>query len=302
MMTPFPFLARQRAGGFTLVEAVIVIILTAIVSAGVALFIRMPVNSYINSAARADLVDAADTSLRRMARDLRLALPGSVRATTDASGAAYIELLLTRTGGRYLASEDSTTVGTPLVFGSPQTSFDAIGPLPTGEQQIQTGDSVVIYNQGQGNPPTEAYISSPTNRALITSVTSSAVGYTITIASPVYGNANSIPSPGHRFQVISGPVTYRCDPATQTLTRYWNYTIAATQPSSVAALTTGGSAQNALLANGVSACTFIYQNSTNTKYVTSGLASLSITMATPGNTQSSGQISLFQQVHVDNSP
>ena len=81
--------------GFTLIETMLAIAVTGIV----ALFIRQPVQAYVDSEARAELIDTADTALRRIGRDLRLALPNSIRTT--ASGAnQYIEFMLTKTGGR----------------------------------------------------------------------------------------------------------------------------------------------------------------------------------------------------------
>ena len=285
----------RRQGGFTLVEVVIVIILTSIIAVGVAVFIRMPVRSYVDSAARADLVDTGDTALRRMARDLRLALPNSVRVNTDGSGASYIELLLTRTGGRYLALEDAPSGGHYLDFINGNLQFDIVGPIPTLEQTIQAGtDSVVVYNLRPGTPGTDAYqTSGQMNRALIASIS----GPTITMASPSPFSPASQQSPSHRFQVISGPVTYRCDPSTGKLTRYWNYTIAATQPTSVAALSTGANAQNALMAAGVNSCSFSYSIPTS---MSSAIAVLEIHLASTDS--GSSQVGLFQQVHVDNTP
>mgnify|MGYP001048190736 CR=1 FL=1 len=65
--------------GFTLIEMIIVIAITAIVGSMVAVFLRAPLESYVAQDRRARLADAADTALRRMARDIRLALPSSVR-------------------------------------------------------------------------------------------------------------------------------------------------------------------------------------------------------------------------------
>jgi MSHA biogenesis protein MshO len=306
-MTMRSLIPHKRDRGFTLIEAAIVIIVTAIVMAGVAIFIRIPVRGYVDSAARADLADTADTALRRMARDLRLALPNSVRVNTDGSGAYYIEELLTRTGGRYLSQDDGATSGNYLDFfnASPNPlKFDIVGPIPTGEQTIQAGsDSVVVYNLGSGVPagtPGDAYetTAGAMNRALISSIN----GPTITMASNPF-DAQISPkatSTQHRFQVISGPVTYRCDPNTGTVTRYWNYTISYSQPLSIAALTTGATAQSALVATGISGnngCSFTYSNANS---MSSALAILRIKLASTDS--GSSTVELFQQVHIDNTP
>ncbi len=298
-----------RQGGFTMIEVVIVIMVTAIIGAAVAIFIRMPVRSYVDSAARADLVDTGDTALRRMSRDLRLALPNSVRVTTDGSGDSYIELLLTRTGGRYLSTDDNPVagVGNVLDFYNASTTntlkFDIVGPIPgqgtilSPEQTIQAGsDSVVVYNLGPGIIPADAYqtTAGSMNRALISGIS----GPTITMASnPFDQQTIKMMSPQHRFQVISGPVTYLCNPTAGTLTRYWNYTIATAQPTSVAGLTTGSGAQSALMAKGVSSCKFYYSTSTS---MSNALAVLDIQLMS--NDSGNSTVGLFEQVHIDNTP
>src|SRR4051812_23958285 len=84
--------------GFTLIEMVIVIAITGIVGAIVAVFLRAPVEAYFDAANRADMSDTANTALRRISRELHLALPNSVRVS---GGNLVMEFLLTRTGGRY---------------------------------------------------------------------------------------------------------------------------------------------------------------------------------------------------------
>ena len=89
-----------RPLGFTLVEMVIAIVLLGIVAAITATFIVRPVEGYRDLARRTALVDAAESALRRMQRDIRTALPNSVRITNTASGFA-LELIPVIDGGRY---------------------------------------------------------------------------------------------------------------------------------------------------------------------------------------------------------
>ena len=65
--------------GFTLVEMIVVITVIGIVAAGAALFIRNPTQAYFDLETRAGLTDLADGTMRKMARDVQLALPNSVR-------------------------------------------------------------------------------------------------------------------------------------------------------------------------------------------------------------------------------
>ncbi len=294
--------AAQR--GFTLVEMIVVIVLVGIIAGTVATFIRLPVSGYVDTVARADITDTGDIALRRIARDVRLALPNSVRVTTDASGNQYLEMLLTRTGGRYLAAEDNpTAAGHPLSFSdTTKTSFDIVGLAPSGPQAIQVGDSIVVYNLGPGISPTDAYATPATNSAVVSSITTNGSVMTIGMASnPFAAQSPAYPSPYHRFQAVVGPVTYRWDATVQTLTRFWNYKLSETQPSSLIALSAGNN--NALIATGVtqpiggSIFTYLPTQQNN------ALLEISINLSAPStDTGKGGTIGLFQQVHVDNTP
>src|SRR5476651_2446945 len=79
-----------RVMGFTLLEMIVVMVIMGIIGAMVAVFMAKPVASYVDSARRAELSDIADTALRRIVRDLRLALPNSVRVIT-VGGVTYLE-------------------------------------------------------------------------------------------------------------------------------------------------------------------------------------------------------------------
>lgn len=266
-MRPLP-LHPQR--GFTLIEAIVVITITAIISAVVATFIRTPIQGYFDSVRRAELTDTADTAVRRIGRDLHLALPNSVRVS-NVGGITYLEFLLTSGGGRYRID----TPGDPLDFTAADTSFDVLGPAVS----IIPGATnlVTVYNLGISGA--DAY------NADNTSPISSISGNTVTIASKLFPFA----SPSNRFQIIQYPVTYACDPTAQTLTRYWNYPISPTQPTSFA----GGS--NALLAKNVSACSFTYNP--NVIAERNGLVSATLQL-----TQSSESVNLYYETHVSNAP
>ncbi|WP_189836481.1 type II secretion system protein [Sulfurirhabdus autotrophica] len=258
--------------GFTLIEAIIVIALTGIVSAMVAVFIKIPVQGYIDSARRAELTDIADTATRRIARDLRLALPNSVRVT-QSGGVYYLEFLQTSGGGRYRADGPA---GDILDFTGSDSSFDVLGPpvaTVAGEQNL-----VVVYNLGMAGA--DAY--SGDNSSAITGVT----GNNVQIAAKAFPFA----SPANRFQIVSYPVSYVCDPVTGKLTRYWNYSIQAAQPTSFP----GGTA-NSLLAGSVSGCSISY----NALVVTqrAGLVSAWLQLTQVGET-----VSIYHEVHVSNVP
>ena len=262
--------------GFTLVEMIIVISITAIVGSMVAVFLRAPLESYVAQDRRARLADAADTALRRMGRDIRLALPNSVRVTTDAAGVVYLEFLATRSGGRYRVAGG----GDILDFTMADSSFDVLGPAIA----IQAGDRIAVYNLGI--PGADAWASET-----LATYAGAAGGVTnVAIAAKQFPLA----SPGHRFQVVEGPVTYACapDPANPglgTLTRYWGYGIDPNQPTPPPA-----PASSALLATGVSACSFDYQPGVTER---GGLVSITLALSQSGET-----VNLYATTQVSNQP
>lgn len=277
--------------GFTLAEAVIVIVVTGILAAIVAVFIPMPMRGYVEAIARADLTDVADNALRRMTRDLRQALPNSIRMGTDGSGNRYVELLLTAGAGRYLAEEDDPSAGSILDFSSvANKTFDVLGPMP----EVVAGNSIVVYNLGPDMGPADAYGGG--NRAQVASVAAPAVTL---VSNPFAAQAIKIRSPARRFQIVTTPVTYGCigGTPTGTLVRYWGYSISSEQstPPSGAGLKTAVLAEGVAMVAGVPQCVFSYANRAN---VRSGLVALSLTLQ-----NSSGERStLFHQIHVDATP
>ncbi len=270
---------RVRQRGFTLIEAIIVITITAIISAMVAVFIKTPIQGYLDSARRAEMTDIADTALRRLERDLNAALPNSVRVTT-VGNVYYLEFLPTVTGGRYRADTDPgnppPACNIPLDFTIASSSFCVLGPPPGAT----TNGWVTVYNLGI--PGANAYAGD--NTSAITSVN----GATVQITAKQFPYA----SPSNRFQVISTPVSYVCDPVAGTLTRYWNYSASPTEPTQPTRFGSGG---NGLLASHVSSCSVTYNQQVIAQQ--NGLVSISLQLTENGETTS-----LYDEIHVSNAP
>lgn len=274
--------------GFTLTEAVIVIAITGIISAVVAVFIKAPVQGYFDASRRAEMTDIADTALRRISRDLRLALPNSVRVQAGV-GITALEFLHTRAGGRYRSEAGATIAENDILdFNNNDTSFELLGPPIT----FNAGDQIVIYNLGiAGANAYEGNTASTDVRRALNDVAGIGTTTTVRIIS-----ANSFPfdSPNHSFQVVDTPVSYLC--RNGMLTRYSGYQISNVQhtfqrtvPGDFPAGTT-----EALVANNVTFCTFTYDPGVTER---SGLVSMRLTI-----TQGDEKVTLYHQVHVSNAP
>lgn len=265
---------RCRYGrGFTLVEMIISIVITGIVVSMVAIFGRNQVNAYIDVGNRAELSDAADTALRRIARDLQSALPNSVRNTS----ASFLEFVPIRDAGRYRAELSSTGTGNVLDFGSSgDNSFDVLGPTVT----VLAGDQLVIFNLGQTG--SDVYEPASSRRAV-----NAGVGLSTVTFSPA-GTQFPLASPSNRFQIVGAPVTYECSGGQ--LLRHTGYGFQLAQPTNFAAL--GGSVS--VLAENVANCSFSY---TPAVLQRNGLAVLRLTLSRNGET-----VELLHQVAVLNTP
>lgn len=272
-------MTTKSQAGFTLVEMIVAIVITGIAAAMVSFFIRTPILSYFDALHRAELADMADTAVRRMSRDVHLALPNSIRTPNQ----SCFEYLPTSTGGRYRAD----VPGNPLNFSAATTTFDVLGgmtPIPA------SNDRVVVYNLGI--PGADAYAGD--NAATVAGATAASVTLSAAKLFP-------FASPGNRFHVIPHDelgVFYVCAGAgidasgdgTGTLYRYANYGINSATPTACPTIPSG----TPVLARNLSSCSFSYASGITER---SGLISMRLAI-----TRNSETVTLYHEVHVNNVP
>ena len=316
--------------GFTLIEMVIVIVIAGIIASVTAGFIATAMRGYLDQDRRATLVDIADTALTRVTRDVRRALPNSVRVADNAGGSGRVtcnqpgqvctvEFLDVVDGGRYRAKPP----GPALPFNRSSATFDVLGGLYNLPTPYKVGNGsaaclqgtawcLVIYNVGQPAAPpvtsgksANAYLG-PGNAAAgyvgdiatVSAISGTPPDQTVTfdnsdLDSGSYHWHFPLRSPQQRFYIVDGPVSYVCDPASGTLRRYWGYPINAGQPVNPAAVPLAGTT-SALLADHVKSCFFDYRPGTSSR---SGLLTVTLAISEAGET-----VALFQQAHVVNAP
>lgn len=290
--------ARRHGGGFTLPELIAVIVIFAILSVLAGRGLLEASVAYDTARQRTELTDVAERAMRQVGRDIRLAVPGSLRSTVPSAGTYYLELLIAKNGGRYR----SQSGGDILDITTADTSFESLGPMSTlPSQQIVAGDYVVVNNVNAeaGAPTLNAYThreavctgssyNAQCNTAEVASISHAVDASTIGIVARRFPMASS----SYAFYVMSGTpaVTYECirgapdaqGNGTGTLKRYQNYpaTLAKTTPPA------GGTAS--IVAEHVSDCAIILRSDL-------GIAYLQITL-----TRANAQATFYHQVAVPN--
>jgi MSHA biogenesis protein MshO len=255
-----------------------------------------------------------------MARDIRIALPNSVRVSNVGGTGFAVEMIPTVDGGRYCVSGDANCAGACppggadalLCIGSADTDFDILGcfhnstftgaTFPSTSFRLVVGDSNGSVYTASG---TNAVVTPTSTSVTLTTVNgggsgsgscgnSSGVGppptsyrhHVALSAGQSFPNASS----SRRVFIIQTPVTYVCNISAGTLTRYYGYAISATAPTPTSP---PAGATSALVTDKVSDCSV----STDTATVqANGYLKLSITLA---NTDQTAQLS--SEVQLDNS-
>jgi len=289
-------MAIRHSKGFSLIELIIVIVISGILAGIVTTFITQPIQGFIDLSRRATLVYSAESAMRRMQRDIRRALPNSIRVT---GGGTVIEMINTVAGARYREAAPGGA-NTVLEFDGPDSDFDVLGNLT--EIIGTTGLRLAVYNtgdvDGSGVPVQghNAYAQADpvTGENVITPF--SGTGSAITISDSgdedhiniAGGFAFTEESPSNRVYFVDTSITYRCNGGE--LLRYTNNNFTnATQPNPP-------SGTPALMADNIGNCAFSYDPGSPSR---SGLMTLDLTIT---DTATSESVRLLHQVHVDNAP
>jgi len=288
--------ARIRPqAGFTLIEIIMVIVITGIIGGMVAMFLQAPIQQYMDISRRTELTNIADTAFYKMASDISIAVPNSARVAGCGS-TPCVEFLPAKDAGRYRADATGSTslcaaAGDDLDFASADTCFEIVGP----SINFVSGDYIVIGSTQSGGAPAYSTATTGVLRAYTGAAgLQSHVTFTAT-QFPLFAQLDS-----QRFDVVDATqqaVTFSCEgtlgidargDGQASLVKHWSYGFNATQ---VAPASLGGS--RAILADKVSACAIDY-DATNQRF---GLVGVSLTLTSGGES-----VTLYNEIHVNNVP
>jgi len=256
---------ERTAQGFTLVELIMVIALTGVVAVMISTVMSRPLQGFVDQARRAALTDLAATTLNRMARDLRLAVPNSLTVSGN-----RIHFVPVEAAGRYRANLVDHSADPPVCTQAPCT-IEILSPITP----VSSSDRhwLIIYNVAAAELVDDAAVSVISPKAF----TWSDGTLSATLAKDF---RFKYASPQRRFYLAKESLTYRCDSGR--LLR------------SVSNNLDGSDGSEALVVDSLSGCTFSYVPGSNTR---NGLVTLRLSLSKEGET-----ITLVQQVHVDNAP
>ncbi|MFZ0550096.1 MAG: prepilin-type N-terminal cleavage/methylation domain-containing protein [Steroidobacteraceae bacterium] len=289
----------RQVAGFSLIELIVVIVISAIVAVFIVLFLNTPIESYFAQTRRSDLADSAHRISDAVTGDVRTALPNSLRI--NPAGTA-LELLATRGVGRYYGLGDKNAAapggqtGEELTIGIPATTFGTLDSFTTQPLPYQTpGLSVSIGNLGTATytaynsatkvmTPASTVVTVGPNPSWPPPPPAVAGENLVTLSAPMTFKAPGAPATQpvvHSAYLVSGPVSYVCkpnaaNPSAGTLMRYSGYTVTVAQRVPPAG--TG-----ALIAHDVSKCT-ISIVAAPPGYPYGELAILALTLSSSGET------------------
>lgn len=251
--------------GFTLIELIISIVVTVII-AGVAYpIIIYSTRSYNQQVYRKEVSSRARLALERIARELRTAVPNSIRITTNLNTNDTLEF-----GNSVFLSTYSAISGTV----SPYILQD-----DSGTPSIPDASFIVIYNTS----PSQYYSYSSAASTSTFQVTSvNAAAGTIQFASPT----TKPESPYSRYVLSDTPVCYSLE-ADNTLYRYSGYNPSITQNHT-------GAANKNLLIDHITGLEF--------NYIPGALSNAGLVMINMTVSVGNATMNFHQEVHIRNAP
>lgn len=232
---------RRSNLGFTLVEAIVSILLLAIISIGITQFIGFSAEGYVETANRNQLSASARVVIERMAMELHNAVPNSVRIT-PAYQAGDPEVTAGLNPGdqclEFLPIRSATTYIDPPFHPSPSTTTIKVVEFTPAQT---TGAFAVIYPRSVSDIYQDLPLDNPGQVAGVDFINAHPTINNVEIVTLTPTHTFRRRSPEDRLYLVEDPVSYCVNG--DRLYRYQGYEMTADQPLPTAS---GGSCPVAL--------------------------------------------------------
>lgn len=219
---------NARQSGFTLIELVVALTISAIVVGFVAMFVSVPVQAHFAQARRSELAASAEAVTQWMSQDVRRALPNSVR-TGMVGARPFVEII--SFAGIAIYRDDTLDIAVP------DDQFDVV------EFPAASTTHVVVNNRGVAGQNAYALAN------VIAPATVNTLASTIVLTPAFRFAAQSLRRRVFLVSPATAVIRYECDMAARTLRRYDGLAVAP-----ITAVPAGTPSR--LIASDVTACTF----------------------------------------------
>lgn len=292
-----------RARGFTLLELVVAIVLSAMIVGFIATLMTSPVDAYVDQSERAQVSASAELVTARLRADLRMAVPYSVRIR-NSGGRSILEMLETPVVSYYLPAGTLVGLGQlddpqmELSFGAGGGDEFVLFALP-GMGNVEPR-YLVIGNQGTGSA-NDAYALASTTLIVEDAFEEDPANpgqYKVTLPGTFsFGASNKTPQ--RRAYWVSSPVAYICNPSTGSIRRYSGYDITSSAPASEGSSQLSGAAQ-LLLADNAANCRFTCDDISGNRDICASSVLLRADLTRANATAE--KLALFEQISLSDSP
>jgi MSHA biogenesis protein MshO len=217
---------RSRTTGFTLVEMVTVILILGVMVIGVSGFIIFGTRIFVESSSVEQVLGQSRFAIERMTRELRGAVPNSVRLANNNAAWQCIEFVPAQASTSYLDM--------PIMPDAAATTGTAIIDNPDNSQ-IRAGQWALVY------PLSEVDVYDVNRGKRFQLNTSTLVAHTLTLDFGATAVRFAEASPRKRIYFATAAVSYcvESNGVTSNINRYANYGLLLNQPTPAAMLSAG---------------------------------------------------------------
>ena len=213
---------RPNQAGMTLVELVMAIAVSSIVATFSITLLSAPPVTMENSARRSSLRETATLGLQQLGGELRSALPNSIRFRNTA-GVLAVEHLNVLDASILFSDDPGVAAAQRLTIGMPDSQLETLGSfVRIAKPFVSSRAFLALHHTGLGGA--NAYSLTNVMTAAATQIqidSGSSAGQDQVRLTPAA--LFTTIGAARRVYLVSGPISYLCDPVARQLRRYAGY-------------------------------------------------------------------------------